>query len=582
MWGNSKKQSKSSEFFKGANLFVTLTNSIFGKIKETLQALFEPEYISEYKLPKVIVIGNESTGKSSLLENITKCQLFPRDSKLCTRCPIHVRMTNGPSKYVISYYEPLTKEEIIEEKLKLEKILVTKSKLTDEVKTAKSNRTLIKKVVLDKNNIYSVVLEYMNKIPLDTISYDELMIDITDNDVPTFEFYDLPGIRTYPLETATTTINLCRKYLADKNSIVLCVVPATTTRLTSCQSIALITEMNMQHNCILALTMADRLQSENIEELLIKRIIGTSDELKGLNFYGYVSIVNRLHSDAFSLEENDENEKKWFTDNIIECVPDEYKKYESEIKENITISNLLRKMDGLYSNFIDTNWKPKILKQINEKLSGLKNDYIELGEEPNNNIIINNINKILTCYLIDLYKNKIHKIYYCKYSVYNGQEVDSCEKYYKIRAHIDKIYDRYANNEHIPFITKISNDIANIAEYKLCRFKKANDKLRELILTNLKILTEQHLFKIKNMVIDSVNKDFITNDMDDYENNFSDYYELFILYPTLFTTVNFTFEDYEESAEHAIKRTTLLNKIKISEEHLSKIMDIKIYQKKFI
>ena len=65
-----------------------------------------------------------------------------------------------------------------------------------------------------------------------------------------------------------------------------------------------------------------------LNELLIKRIIGTSDELKGLNFAGYVSVVNRVHSDTFSLEENDENEKKWFSENILDCIPDEYKQYE--------------------------------------------------------------------------------------------------------------------------------------------------------------------------------------------------------------------------------------------------------------
>lgn len=61
-------------------------------------------------------------------------------------------------------------------------------------------------------------------------------------------------------ETAKITTDLCRKYLNERNSIVLYVVPATTTRLTSCQSIALISEMGMEQNCILALTMADRLR----------------------------------------------------------------------------------------------------------------------------------------------------------------------------------------------------------------------------------------------------------------------------------------------------------------------------------
>ena len=108
MWGNTKKQTKECEFFKGTNIFETLIKSNFGKIKQIFSEIFTHEDANQYELPKVIVIGNESTGKSSLLENITKCQLFPRDSKLCTKCPIHVKMTNGTSKYSLSYKEQNT------------------------------------------------------------------------------------------------------------------------------------------------------------------------------------------------------------------------------------------------------------------------------------------------------------------------------------------------------------------------------------------------------------------------------------------------------------------------------------------
>ena len=77
-WFNFKTNAKPSDFFRGVNIFSQLNDSIFGKIKNTITELFGVECSKEYILPRVIVIGNESAGKSCLLENITKCQIFPR------------------------------------------------------------------------------------------------------------------------------------------------------------------------------------------------------------------------------------------------------------------------------------------------------------------------------------------------------------------------------------------------------------------------------------------------------------------------------------------------------------------------
>jgi hypothetical protein len=46
-------------------------------------------------------MGNESIYISSLLERITKCHLFPRDNKICTKYPIHVMLDTG-EKYRIA------------------------------------------------------------------------------------------------------------------------------------------------------------------------------------------------------------------------------------------------------------------------------------------------------------------------------------------------------------------------------------------------------------------------------------------------------------------------------------------------
>jgi hypothetical protein len=46
----------------------------------------------DLKMPKLIVIGNESHGKSTLLERIIGLPVFPTDKRICTRCVIRVNL----------------------------------------------------------------------------------------------------------------------------------------------------------------------------------------------------------------------------------------------------------------------------------------------------------------------------------------------------------------------------------------------------------------------------------------------------------------------------------------------------------
>lgn len=46
----------------------------------------------ECKLPCLVVLGSESDGKSSLLENLTQLPIFPRQGTRCTTRPIRLRL----------------------------------------------------------------------------------------------------------------------------------------------------------------------------------------------------------------------------------------------------------------------------------------------------------------------------------------------------------------------------------------------------------------------------------------------------------------------------------------------------------
>ena len=349
---NNNNKSKTSDFFKGINIFDKLKNSIYGQIKTSINNIFEYDFTKDYILPKIIVMGNESSGKSCLLENIIKCQIFPRGTGICTKCPIHLKLLSSETnKYSI---------------------------------TIKNKEKILKK----KEDIYNIIKDEMKNME---ITDDEIIINISEKNLPTFDFYDLPGIVSYPPEDAEKTRNITKKYLMENNLIILCVVPATTTRLTSCNSIALIQELNLEEKTILALTMADRIQFNNIPELLINRILKESDEIKNMKFDSCVAIVNRTHNDVYSLEENDENEIKWFKSNIINNIPKDRIKEGKIISENITINNLIKKIDLLYSKYIEKEWKPNIIQKILDRKNALLVEKDNIGFTNVTNDIIHKI-----------------------------------------------------------------------------------------------------------------------------------------------------------------------------------------------
>ena len=51
-----------------------------------------PDAVMFNELPRIVVVGERNAGKSSLLANITKRSIFPRDNSLCTKVPIRLKL----------------------------------------------------------------------------------------------------------------------------------------------------------------------------------------------------------------------------------------------------------------------------------------------------------------------------------------------------------------------------------------------------------------------------------------------------------------------------------------------------------
>lgn len=75
---------------RGDSICKQLQSSSFGMFHAAVFDIRSYLPMVEFKLPTVIAIGGVSAGKSSLLENITKCPVFPRNSALCTKMPVRL------------------------------------------------------------------------------------------------------------------------------------------------------------------------------------------------------------------------------------------------------------------------------------------------------------------------------------------------------------------------------------------------------------------------------------------------------------------------------------------------------------
>ncbi|XP_051719794.1 interferon-induced GTP-binding protein Mx-like isoform X1 [Ctenopharyngodon idella] len=148
-------------------------------------------------LPSIAVVGDQSSGKSSVLEALSGVAL-PRGSGIVTRCPLELklqRLKNGPWTGTISYSGH---RETFNDPLKVD----------------------------------NLVREAQNKLAGNSLGIcDELItLEISSPDVCDLTLIDLPGITRVPVSGQPEDIgdqikNLILKYIAKSETIILVVVP---------------------------------------------------------------------------------------------------------------------------------------------------------------------------------------------------------------------------------------------------------------------------------------------------------------------------------------------------------------------
>ncbi|KAF2131034.1 hypothetical protein P153DRAFT_313280, partial [Dothidotthia symphoricarpi CBS 119687] len=168
------------------------------------------------ELPQLVVCGDQSSGKSSVLEAITEIP-FPRKENLCTRFATEIILRRSPSSTI--------------------SITITPDKVRPKPEQVKLKT--FSKSIDDFSELPDIIEEATQAMGLGVVggtnsrafSRDVLSIEITGPDRPQLTLVDLPGLihATNKAQTETDKeliLNLVREYMNNPRTIILAVVSA--------------------------------------------------------------------------------------------------------------------------------------------------------------------------------------------------------------------------------------------------------------------------------------------------------------------------------------------------------------------
>ncbi|KAB8356389.1 hypothetical protein FH972_023972 [Carpinus fangiana] len=234
-------------------------------------------------LPQIVVVGSQSSGKSSVLENIVGRDFLPRGSGIVTRRPLILQLINIPSESDKpegdEVHVPHTPAAVSGQDEWAEFHHIPGRKFTDfqDVKREIENET----ARIAGNN------KGINRQPINLKIYSAHVLSLT--------LVDLPGLTKVPIGDQPTDIekqtrNLITEYIAKPNSIILAVSPANVDLVNS-EALKLARHVDpMGRRTIGVLTKIDLMDhGTNAIDILSGRVY----PLK----LGFIGVVNRSQQD---------------------------------------------------------------------------------------------------------------------------------------------------------------------------------------------------------------------------------------------------------------------------------------------
>ncbi len=253
-------------------------------------------------VPKMAVVGSQSSGKSTVVKRLIGFDVLPMGDNMVTRTPIYVRLYNVMSDTTeIKLYHMIEDGEII-----------TKKQISfknDENYSGSLNEI--------KKDVMSLTTEITGGSNM--VSCKPIYIDIYSSKVNDFSFVDMPGLVASAANSLPEQIrNLAKNELLKSNTTALVVIKSGIDLATDL-GIALINEVKQTCDIktIGLLTKPDLLNTRlrnNLNYIIEGKMIGTNEPAPSTEVMsdGYFVIANKIEE----ADQNEETENLYFNQNF--------------------------------------------------------------------------------------------------------------------------------------------------------------------------------------------------------------------------------------------------------------------------
>ena len=219
-------------------------NAIFATL-DPLRDILE-RTLKKWNPPQLVVIGDESSGKSSLLQRLVMMPILPTAKNTCTRLPIHVRLRNA-------------------EQAKAPRL---------EVYCSESKRTVEGPFVVPMQTARDFVHKKMNEILTSEqgkskgiSSQHKIILHVEGPNIPSLDVVDMPGLVATPKLMKKQSEALLKNHIKThgESCIYLAVVSADG-RQTNSIAMGLVQEQNIESKTLGVFCKCDNLNQERLAE----------------------------------------------------------------------------------------------------------------------------------------------------------------------------------------------------------------------------------------------------------------------------------------------------------------------------
>lgn len=337
-----------------------LTSSDAKALLDTVDSLREIGVGDYVDLPQIIVVGDQSSGKSSVLEAVSRVR-FPVDGDLCTRFATEL---------------VLRRADVTEVKVTIQ--------FADESSAASTTqrgalRQPFQRQSFDKDALPDIINEAkelmgIRKGGTKKFSKDILRIEIARPGAYPLTLVDLPGIyhsatADQDLEGKATVDQLIESYMKQPKSIILAVVAANNQLANQ-----LVLQQAQKHDptkerTIGVITKPDLASSEPKNERKYLDLIKGRESMHKLALGWYV-LRNRSEEErALEVDARDDNEERFFRTGAWSSVP----------PTNRGIESLRKRLSKVLLDHIKTSL-PDLVRQIEARLRACQEDVDRLGD----------------------------------------------------------------------------------------------------------------------------------------------------------------------------------------------------------